>query len=97
MLAPHHGENSELGEIRLATQDFLDPLKLLRSQTVSFDQLRCDYWIGGRRCATHWPINLKNSPSLLNDANSKYFEYLVAIAVKLKADRSVRSSLESRT
>src|SRR5437867_8275338 len=67
MLTPHHGENSELGEIRLATQDFLDPFKLLGSQTVSFDQLWCDHWIGGWRFATHWQTNLTDSPSPLND------------------------------
>jgi hypothetical protein len=38
MLAPHDGENPKLGEIRLASEDFLDLLKFLRRQAMLRDE-----------------------------------------------------------
>ena len=43
VLAPHHGKNSELGEIRFAPENLFDPLKLFWSQTMF------GYEIGGDR------------------------------------------------
>jgi hypothetical protein len=34
MLTPHHGENPELGEIRLTTEDLFDPVVFFRRQTM---------------------------------------------------------------
>ena len=46
MLAPHHGKDTELGEVRLTPEDFLDPLEFFRRETVLFDQFGCYDWIG---------------------------------------------------
>ncbi len=53
VLAPHDRENSELGEIRLATENFFDPLELFWSETVLLDEVWCNDWIGRRRFAAH--------------------------------------------
>jgi hypothetical protein len=38
MLAPHHGKDAELGEVRLAPEDFLILLEFFRRKAVLFDQ-----------------------------------------------------------
>jgi len=71
VFTPHDRENSELGEIRLATEDFFDPLELFRSEPVPLDNFGRNDWIGGRRFAAHRRLTLLNSPGTLNDTNSK--------------------------
>ena len=51
MLAPHHRENAELGEIWIAAENLFDALEFVRGQTVFRDELRCDGGIGSGR---HW-------------------------------------------
>ena len=53
MFAPHDRENSELGEIRFATENFFDPFELFWSKTVLLDEVRCNNWVGRRRFAAH--------------------------------------------
>ena len=50
MLAPHHRKNSELSEVRLASENFFDASEFLRRQAVLRNNLRRDFRIGGR----HW-------------------------------------------
>ena len=38
MLAPHHGKDAELGKVRLALEDFLNPLEFFGRKAVLFDQ-----------------------------------------------------------
>ena len=49
MLAPHDGENAELGEIRLPAENLLDALEFVRRQTMFRDELRRDYGIESNR------------------------------------------------
>ena len=49
VLAPHHRENAELGEIRLAPENLFDALEFVRHQTVFRDELGCDGGIGSGR------------------------------------------------
>jgi len=71
MLAPHDRENSQLSEVRFATEDFLDPLELFRREAVPLDEFGCNNWIGWRRFMAHRHTTLMNSQESLNDANSK--------------------------
>src|SRR3954447_10392140 len=50
MLAPHHGEDAQLREIRLTTEDFFDPLVLIGLEPVLGDELRGN---GGIGCNGH--------------------------------------------
>ena len=61
MLAPHHGKDAELGEVRLAPEDFLNLLEFFRRKAVLFDQFGCNNWIGVRCFARHWRPMLPNS------------------------------------
>ena len=67
VFTPHDRKNSELGEIRLATEDFFDPLELFRGETVLLDNFGRNDWMGGRRFAAHRRLTLMNSPGALND------------------------------
>ena len=60
MLAPHHRKDSELGEIRFATENFFDPLEFFRGQAVFRHQLRSYFRIGGRFGADHRQRTLTN-------------------------------------
>ena len=71
MFAPHDRENSQLSEVRFATEDFFDPLELFRREAVLLDEFGCNNWIGGRRFMAHRHAMLMNSQESLNDANSK--------------------------
>ncbi len=42
MLAPHDGKNTQLGEIRIASENFANVFKLLRSDAVFCNDIRCD-------------------------------------------------------
>src|SRR5437870_11274612 len=53
MLTPHHRKDSELGKIRFAAENFLDPLEFFRGETVFRHQLRSNDRIGGRFSAGH--------------------------------------------
>jgi hypothetical protein len=53
MLAPHHGKDAELGEVRFVPEDFLNLLEFLRRKAVLFDQFGCNNWIGVRCFARH--------------------------------------------
>ena len=53
MLALHHREYTELGEVRLASEDFLDPLEFFRRKAVLFHQVGCNKRIGVERFARH--------------------------------------------
>ena len=64
MLAPHHREDPELGEVRLASENFLNPLEFVRSKAVLFDQFRSNSGIGLRCFARHRRLTLANSPAL---------------------------------
>ena len=71
MFAPHDRENSQLSEVRFATEDFFDPLELFRREAVLLDEFGCNNWIGGRRFMAHRHATLMNSQESLNDANRK--------------------------
>jgi hypothetical protein len=74
MLAPHHGKNAELGEVRVASKDFFYPLKFFGRKAMLFDQLSCNYWIGMRYFALHSRSILLNSRRPLKSLKSQYFE-----------------------
>jgi len=74
MLAPHYGKDAELGEVRLAPEDFLDPLEFFRRKAVLLDQFGCDNWLGLRCVARHYRPMLPNSRRLLKSLKSQYFE-----------------------
>ena len=46
MLAPHHGENAQLGEVRLAAENLEDAFVFLRSDAVFLDDPRVDLRLG---------------------------------------------------
>ncbi len=46
MLAPHDGEDSELGKIRIASEDFFYALEFIRLEAVLFNELGSDDGIG---------------------------------------------------
>src|SRR6266404_3930854 len=54
MLAPHNGKNSQLSEVRFASEDFLDALELFRRQAVLGHELGTNRWndsrLGHRHC-----------------------------------------------
>src|SRR5438874_5825772 len=58
MLTPHHRKDSELGKIRFAAENFLDPLEFFRGETVFRHQLWSNFRIGGRFSAGHRPRTL---------------------------------------
>ena len=60
MLAPHHRKDSQLGEIRFASQNFFDLLEFFRGETVFRHQLRSYFRIGGRFGAGHRQRTLTN-------------------------------------
>ena len=45
MLAPHNGEDSELGEVRFPAEYFFDAVEFLRGEAVFLDQFWCYGWI----------------------------------------------------
>jgi hypothetical protein len=53
MFAPHDRENSQLGKVRFATEDFFDSLELFFSEAVPLHEFGCNNWVGGRRFASH--------------------------------------------
>jgi hypothetical protein len=53
MFTPHHGENPELGEIRLTTEDFFDPVVFFRGETMFCHDLGRDAWIYNRAGVIH--------------------------------------------
>src|SRR5437660_7829158 len=71
VLAPHHGKDSELGEVRFTPENFLDALEFFRSQAVLRHQLGSDGWIGIR--FRHRQRDVSESVAGLNRTNS--FEY----------------------
>src|SRR6266550_149627 len=71
MFAPHHGKNTELREVRLAPEDFLDPLEFFRRKAVLFDQFGCNSWIGMRSFPRHWRSMLLNSRRPLKSPKSE--------------------------
>ena len=60
MLAPHDGENAELGEIRFAAKNLSNAFEFLRCQAMFRYQFRCDYWIDSRCLAGHRHVTLMN-------------------------------------
>ena len=44
MLAPHDREDPELGEVRIAAQDFFNAFEFVRGETVLRDEFRSDGW-----------------------------------------------------
>src|SRR4030095_16472860 len=63
MVAPHNGENAQLGEIWFATEDFFDARELLGRQAMFRYQFWSDNWINGRHFAAHRQVKLMNSPT----------------------------------
>jgi hypothetical protein len=45
MLAPHHGKNSQLGDVRFASENFFDTDKFLRRQAMPDDNFGRDLGI----------------------------------------------------
>src|SRR5437870_4900666 len=63
MLAPHDRENSQLGKVRFATEDFFDPLELLPSEAVPLHEFGCNDRVGRRRLFAHSHVTLANQCS----------------------------------
>src|SRR4029450_10851058 len=55
MLAPHHREDAQLGEIRLTSEDFLDALEFFWIETVLLDEFGCNDRICCRLPGCHRP------------------------------------------
>src|SRR5213592_923381 len=60
MLTPHDGKDSELGEIGLTTEDFLDALEFFGNEAVFRYDIRCDSRIESRFGVSHWHRTLAN-------------------------------------
>src|SRR3984893_12004655 len=71
VLAPHHGKDSELGQIWFTPENFLDALKFFRSQAMLRHQLGSDGWIGIR--FRHRQRDVSESVAGLN--RTHWFEY----------------------
>src|SRR6476619_5068903 len=97
MVAPHHGKDAELGEVRLAPEDFLNLLEFFQCKAVLFNQVGCNNWIALRCFADHRRPTLANSRrplksmKLLNPPNRRRTK-----RVKRLRRRSVRPSREPR-
>ena len=63
MFAPHDRENSELGKVWFAPEDFLDLLKLFLGQAMLPDKFGCDDRISRRRLFGHPYVTLTNPRS----------------------------------
>src|SRR5437016_13471656 len=78
MLTPHHRKDPQLGEVWLAAENFFDPLKFFRAETMFRHQLRSNNRIGGRFGADHRQRTLtelkRDSTRLVN--NSEQFTHL---------------------
>jgi hypothetical protein len=66
VLAPHYRENSQLGEIWLAPEDFLNALEFFRGEAVLLDKFWSDYWLGHRHLADHRQVHVTESARPLN-------------------------------
>src|SRR4029450_6717979 len=53
MLAPHHREDAQLGEIRVTAENFLDAREFFWSETVLLDEFGCNDRICSRLLAGH--------------------------------------------
>ena len=51
MLAPHDGENSQLGVTRLPAENAFDPLIFLRREAVPLDEFGRDGVVGHENCS----------------------------------------------
>src|SRR5438477_370126 len=60
MLTPHDGKDSELGEIGLTTEDFLDALEFFGDEAVFRHDIRCDSRIESRFGVSHQHRTLTN-------------------------------------
>ena len=89
MLTPHYGENSQLGEIWLATENLLNALEFFRSESVLLDEFWGDCWLGSRRLAGHRQMQGNESARPLNHSNKNF--------IKSSHPRSVRHVFELRT
>ena len=89
MLAPHYRENAELGEVRLAPEDFLNPLEFFRRKAVLFDQFGCNNWIGMPCFARHWRSMLLNSRRPLKSPKSR-----ISRITTLQTDEEIKSDKE---
>ena len=72
VLAPHYGENSQLGKIWLAAQNFLNALEFFRGEAVLPDKFWGDCWLGSRHLAGHRQIYVNESASPLNHSNKNF-------------------------
>ena len=82
VFTPHDRENAQLGKVRLATEDFFDPLELFRSEAVPLDEFGRNNWIGGWRFVGHWHATLLSSPEALNHATGNNSNIAVLALVK---------------
>src|SRR6478672_6274564 len=83
MLAPHHAENAQLGQRRLAAQRGLDPFIFVRRDAVVFD----DFWgDGGSMCRGHKLISILASFSAIpSGAREPYSHRALLLTAKLFA------------
>jgi hypothetical protein len=88
MLTPHYGENSELGEIWLPTEDLLNALELPRGEAVLLDEFWGDCWLGSRHLADHRQIHVNESARPLNHSNKNFHQ----IATSLKRPATLRTT-----
>ena len=72
MLTPHYGENSQLGKIWLAAENFVDALEFFRCEAVLLDKFWGDCWLGSRHLAGHRQIYVSESASSLNHSNKNF-------------------------
>ena len=95
VLAPHHRENAELGEVRLATQYFFDPLELFRSEPVLLSERQRDDGIDMRRFVGPLHATLLSSPEALNHATGNNSNIAVPVLVKAKQQTLMGASVQS--
>src|ERR1700730_4691781 len=74
MLTPHDGEDSELGEIGIASEDFFDALEFFRRQSMLRHQLRRHGWIDNRIGHRH-----RTLANLVTGSNCEFLRILAAL------------------
>ena len=62
MLAPHHRENPELGEVRFAPENFFDALVFLRREPVLAHHFGCDFRFRSHRLRTLTDVHRATTP-----------------------------------
>jgi hypothetical protein len=82
VFTPHDRENAQLGKVRVAAEDFFDPLELFQSEAVPLDEFRRDDGIGAGRFVGHCHATLLSSPEALNDATGNNSNIAVTALVK---------------